>query len=82
MEGSLLPANASVPVYEDVRDDRIYTFFDLPYRKSKTFYMLLHAAYIGNYVLPSITTEAMYNGDVFARKGGFRVSVTPRKPKA
>ena len=82
MEGSLLPANASVPDYEDVRDDRVYTFFDLPYRKSKTFYMLLHAAYIGNYILPSVTTEAMYNGDVFARNGGFRVSVTPRKPKA
>jgi uncharacterized protein YfaS (alpha-2-macroglobulin family) len=72
---------SSVPDYQDIRDDRVYTFFDLPVRSTKTFYILLNAAYIGKYFLPSVTAEAMYDGNVYARKGGSMVSVVPRPPK-
>ena len=79
MEGGILPKNSAIPDYQDVRDDRVNTFFGLGYRETKTFYVLLNAAYIGKYFLPSTKVEAMYNGDVFARAGGFKVAVIPGK---
>lgn len=48
--------------YQDIRDDRVYTYFNLgsgsSYLKIKT---RLQAAYIGRYYLPAATSEAMYN---------------------
>jgi uncharacterized protein YfaS (alpha-2-macroglobulin family) len=82
MEGGVLPRNAAIPDYQDIRDDRVNTFFSLRYKETQTYYVLLNAAYIGQYFLPSVKAEAMYNGDVFARAGGFQVQVVPRKPRS
>ena len=59
--------------YRDVRDDRVYTFFDLGDRK--TFRILLTAAYDGTYFLPPVSCEAMYDVDIQARTTGRKVQV-------
>jgi uncharacterized protein YfaS (alpha-2-macroglobulin family) len=67
--------NTDVPVYQDIRDDRVYTFYETWYNKSKTFRIQLNAAYIGHFYLPSVTSEAMYDNTVNARKPGQWVEV-------
>jgi len=63
------------PEYQDIRDDRVYTFFDLPKGKSKTFHILLNASYLGKYYLPAVAVEAMYDKSINARKRGHWVEV-------
>ncbi|MBK8291244.1 MAG: hypothetical protein IPK96_10190 [Flammeovirgaceae bacterium] len=36
-----------VPTYQDIRDDRVYTYFDLNANQRKTFKVLLTASYAG-----------------------------------
>ncbi|MDX1651351.1 MAG: MG2 domain-containing protein [Brumimicrobium sp.] len=61
--------------YQDIRDDRVYTYFDLRKNSSKTFVIKLHAAYIGEYYLPAVRCEAMYDNSIFGLRKGNRVSV-------
>src|SRR5690606_40807988 len=44
--------------YQDIRDDRVYTYFDLHTNESKTFTLLLNAAYEGKYYLPAVNIES------------------------
>ena len=62
--------------YQDVRDDRIYTFFDLPQGISKIFKVLLNAAYRGRFYLPMVSVEAMYDATIHARTQGQWCEVT------
>jgi hypothetical protein len=68
--------NNSSMTYQDIRDDRVYTYFDLNPNEKKTFRVLLTASYAGNYYLPAVSCEAMYDRGIFARKKGQVVSVT------
>ncbi|MBP5218976.1 MAG: alpha-2-macroglobulin [Bacteroidales bacterium] len=52
--------------YRDIRDDRVIWFFDLPKGTAKTFRVKLHAAYEGEFVLPAVKCEAMYDSKVSA----------------
>lgn len=61
--------------YQDIRDDRILTYFDLNARESKTFTTLVNAAYLGTYHLPSVSVEAMYDATKYARTAGHPVQV-------
>lgn len=64
--------------YQDIRDDRIYTYFDLDRGESKTFQLLLNASYLGRYYLPMISAEAMYDASIYARvKGAWTRVVRP-----
>ena len=63
------------PTYQDIRDDRVYTYFDLGANQRKTFRVLLTASYAGTYYLPAVSAEAMYDHSVFARKKGQVVEV-------
>lgn len=47
--------------YQDIRDDRVYTYFNLRAGNTTTFKVRLQAAYCGRFYMPAITTEAMYN---------------------
>jgi len=62
--------------YIDIRDDRTMHYFDLKPNESATFEVLLNAAYQGNYYLPSVSVEAMYDNSIFANKPGKWVRVT------
>ncbi len=61
--------------FTDIRDDRVNFYFDLERRKSKTFTVQLNASYLGNYYLPGIQAEAMYDNDYFVRTKGKWIEV-------
>jgi uncharacterized protein YfaS (alpha-2-macroglobulin family) len=61
--------------YQDIRDDRVLTYFDLGPGQSTTYRVLLNAAYTGRFHLPSTTCSAMYDNTVNARSGGQWVEV-------
>lgn len=61
--------------YQDIRDDRIYTYYDLAPNTSKTFVVQLNATYLGRFYLPTIYTEAMYDNTINARLPGQWVEV-------
>ena len=61
--------------YQDIRDDRVFTYFDLRPQESKTFRVSLTASYAGEYYLPGISCETMYDAGIYARKKGRAVTV-------
>jgi uncharacterized protein YfaS (alpha-2-macroglobulin family) len=63
------------PQYQDIRDDRVYTYFDLKANHRKTFRIKLNATYAGRYYLPTISCEAMYDNSISAHKPGQWVEV-------
>lgn len=63
--------------YRDIRDDRVYTYFDIRSEESKTFYVLLNASYAGSFYMPAVSAEAMYDNSIYGRKKGFEVEVKP-----
>ncbi len=67
--------NTDVPRYQDIRDDRVYTYFGLDRGQKKVFRVLLQAAYPGVFYLPSVQCEAMYDNTVYARTRGQWVEV-------
>jgi len=68
-------SGSSAFTYQDIRDDRVNTFFDLAPNESKTFRIRLMAAYAGKYILPAAVCEAMYDHSITARSPGRRVEV-------
>jgi hypothetical protein len=56
--------------YQDIRDDRVMTYFDINRGGSKTFEIKLNATYKGKFYLPTIYCEAMYDHQINARKAG------------
>lgn len=61
--------------YQDFRDDRVHTFFDLEAGGRKMFRFFLNAAYLGHYHMPQSQVEAMYDGSINARTKGESVDV-------
>ena len=62
--------------YRDFRDDRVNTYFSLSQGETKTFVLILNAAYKGEYFQPAIWCEAMYTENCYARIPGAQVKVT------
>lgn len=67
--------NQGKPNYQDIRDDRVYTYFDLKPNERKTFSVLLNASYQGKFYLPSVAVEAMYDNSIYANKAGKWIEV-------
>ena len=61
--------------YQDIRDDRVMTYFSLGKNKTKSFVFTLHAAYKGKFYLPSSSCEAMYDDQISAIQPGKWVEV-------
>lgn len=71
---------AARPDYQDIRDDRVNTFFGLNERQTETYRVQLNAAYQGRFYLPAVSCEAMYDNSISARTPGRWVEVTaPRE---
>ena len=49
----------------DLRDDRAYFYFDLYPGDKKTFTLKVNATYEGNYFIPAIRCEDMYNDEIY-----------------
>lgn len=67
--------NTSAPEYQDLRDDRVMTYFDLANNKLQTYRIRLNAAYLGKFYLPMTTCEAMYDSSISAAQSGAWVEV-------
>ncbi|MBQ5537189.1 MAG: hypothetical protein IIU02_04640, partial [Treponema sp.] len=61
--------------YQDIRDDAIYTYFDLKASETVMFKFDATLAYKGNYIIPAIHAEAMYDDKISAVKPGQRVNL-------
>jgi hypothetical protein len=61
--------------YQDYRDDRVYTYFRLKAGESKNLNFRAKAAFKGDFFMPSVVCEDMYDGKVFARSNSARVKV-------
>ena len=61
--------------YQDIRDDRVFTYFNLSQNEVKTFRILLNASYLGKFYLSTVQCEAMYNNNISATQAGTWVEV-------
>nr|WP_317162510.1 hypothetical protein [Flavobacterium haoranii] len=59
----------------DIRDDRTNFYFDLNAGETKTFTMYWNASYLGNYYLPGVQCEAMYDDNYLARNKGQWITI-------
>ena len=66
--------------YQDIRDDRIYTYFDLKPNTSLKLSFTLNASYAGRFYLPAFVAEAMYDNGIIARNEGKWVDVLRNSP--
>ncbi|NDW11291.1 alpha-2-macroglobulin [Bacteroides sp. 214] len=61
--------------YQDIRDDRVLTYFSLLRGESKTFKVRIQASYAGIFTLPAVQCEAMYDVTANARTQAGHVQV-------
>ena len=61
--------------YMDIRDDRVYHYFNLGQSETLTYYVQLNAAYPGRYFWPGVYAEAMYDHTISAGVRGKWVEV-------
>lgn len=61
--------------YQDIRDDRVMTFFNLGNGYSTSIKVRLQAAYCGRFYLPAVSSEAMYQTQTQSRTSGMWVEV-------
>jgi uncharacterized protein YfaS (alpha-2-macroglobulin family) len=67
---------ASAPyTYRDIRDDRVFTYFNIRENETLVYKVLLNASYIGKYYLSAIQCEAMYNNNISATQPGKWIEV-------
>ena len=62
--------------YLDIRDDRVLTYFNLRRGETKVFTVRLQATYAGNFILPAVQCEALYDVNVQARSKAGRTTVS------
>ena len=81
MDGGVSNLTNSPMDYQDVRDDRVMTYFDLPRNtaqnqaNTRVYRIQLNAAYAGKYYLPTVACEAMYDNRIQASTPGKWVEV-------
>jgi uncharacterized protein YfaS (alpha-2-macroglobulin family) len=63
--------------YMDIRDDRLLLYTNLPRGESRTFYYGLRAVTVGEFSLPSIVAECMYDPTYISTSGSGYVKVLP-----
>ena len=61
--------------YQDIRDDRVYSFFDLSGNGNVVVKTKLVATYPGRFYLPAVSCTAMYDATVSALVPGRWVEV-------
>ena len=69
------PFKSAPSTYQDIRDDRVYTYFNIGANETYTYYVQLNASYLGRYFLPGTYCEAMYDNSIIAGVNGKWVQV-------
>jgi hypothetical protein len=75
MDGAAQVKNVSRPDYQDIRDDRVFSYFDLYINETKIFRIRLTAAYAGRFYLPGLRCSPMYDESVQSRQIGQWVNI-------
>ncbi len=75
MEENTSTLTKDIPRYMDIRDDRVYSYFNIGTGEARIYRVLLNAAYIGKFYLPTVYCEAMYDSEINGRVGGRWVEV-------
>jgi uncharacterized protein YfaS (alpha-2-macroglobulin family) len=75
MDETDLEKKSDKPSYQDIRDDRVYSYFDIGPNRTKVYRIRLNASYLGHFYLPSVMCEAMYDHTVSSCKHGKWVDV-------
>jgi hypothetical protein len=73
---SWLPSKAAQPEYQDIRDDRLLLFVDLPEKKTLNFYYGARTISQGEFAVPPVSAECMYNPLVAGAGSSGRMTVT------
>lgn len=66
---------SSTMTYQDSRDDRVNTYFNIRENEVLTYYVQLNATYPGRYFLPPTICQAMYDNTITASTAGRWVEV-------
>ncbi len=66
---------SSASAYQDIRDDRVYSYFNIGRGQTHTYYIQLNASYLGRFFLPGTYCEAMYDNSITAGVHGKWVEV-------
>lgn len=61
--------------HQDIRDDRVYSYFKLAPNQTKTFQLQLNASYLGKFYLPAVFCEAMYDHTIYTQEKGRWIEV-------
>ena len=72
---SWLKAQDFKPDYIDIRDDRLIFFGTFPRQRERKFYYALRAVTQGEFTLPPVVAEAMYDTTKSAVTGSMRIAV-------
>ena len=75
LQGTESAYKSSAFDYQDIRDDRVYTYFNMNENETLTYYIQLNAAYLGKYFLPGTYCSAMYDNTINAGVNGKWVEV-------
>ena len=62
--------------FQDIRDDRVYTYFDLGKSRTKTFEVRLNATFTGYFYKPAVICAPMYNERIKAVSPGSWIEVS------
>jgi uncharacterized protein YfaS (alpha-2-macroglobulin family) len=65
--------------YQDIRDDRVLTYFSLESRAEKVFTVYANKTYDGLFYLPAVSVEAMYDSRFQAVEPGHWLGAAPRQ---
>lgn len=63
------------PEYQDIRDDRVMSYFDLAKNTRITLKVFLNASYQGTFYMPAVSVGAMYDNSISANTKGQWVKV-------
>ena len=74
-ETDVIPNNDREINYQDYRDDRVYTFFNLKAGAKKVIRFKAKAAFGGDFFIPAVSCHHMYKGDISATGASSRVKV-------
>ena len=74
-----LKAQDFKPDYLDIRDDRLIFFGTFPRQRERKFYYALRAVTQGEFTLPPIAAEAMYDATKSTVTGSMRIEVVPEQ---
>ena len=61
--------------YKDIRDSSVSYYFDLGAGEENTYFIELNASYQGEYYMPTIYVESMYNQEINAQEAGMWVKI-------